>query len=140
MKVLIVGGAGHVGTMTLPYMKSHHQFRVLDLSPPKDSTVEYIEGSVTDPAVVRQAVKGMDAFIYMVMRVPPITLHQQRILMMLSPTIKSTQWGSIFYYTRRKKRGLRTAYIPARSPSMNGRAINSHLRRKSRLITPVCTA
>ena len=35
MKVLIVGGAGHVGTMTLPYMKSHHQFRVLDLSPPQ---------------------------------------------------------------------------------------------------------
>ena len=30
MKVLIVGGARHVGTMTLPYMKSHHQFRVLD--------------------------------------------------------------------------------------------------------------
>ncbi len=70
MKVLIVGGAGHVGTMTLPYMKSHHQFRILDLSPPKDSTVEYIAGSVTDPEVVQQAVKGMDAFIYMVMRRP----------------------------------------------------------------------
>ena len=70
MKVLIVGGAGHVGTMTLPYMKSHHQFRILDLSPPKDSTVEYIEGSVTDPEVVQRAVKGMDAFIYMVMRRP----------------------------------------------------------------------
>ena len=70
MKVLLVGGAGHVGTMTLPYMKSHHQFRVLDLSPPKDSTIEYIEGSVADPDVVQQAIKGMDAFIYMVMQRP----------------------------------------------------------------------
>ena len=70
MKVLIVGGAGHVGTMTLPYMKSYHQFRVLDLSPPKDSNVEYIKGSVTDPKIVQQAIKGMDAFIYMVMQRP----------------------------------------------------------------------
>ena len=49
MKVLLVGGSGHVGSMTLPYMKAHHQFRILDLSPPKDSTVDYIQGSVTDP-------------------------------------------------------------------------------------------
>ncbi len=70
MKVLLVGGSGHVGTMTLPYMKVHHQFRVLDLSPPKDSSIDYIRGSVTDPQVVQQAVKGMDAFIYMVMRRP----------------------------------------------------------------------
>ena len=58
MKVLIVGGAGHVGTTTLPYMKSHHQFRILDLSPPKDSSVDYIQGSVTDPQIVQRAVKG----------------------------------------------------------------------------------
>lgn len=70
MKVLIVGGAGHVGTMTLPYMKSHHQFRILDLSPPRDSSVEYIQGSVTDPQIVQRAVKGMDTFVYMVMRRP----------------------------------------------------------------------
>ena len=36
MNVLLIGGSGHVGTMTLPYMKSHHNFRVLDLNPPKD--------------------------------------------------------------------------------------------------------
>ena len=70
MKVLLVGGSGHVGTMTLPYMKPHHQFRVLDLRPPKDTSVEYVEGSVTDPAVVQQAVEGVDTFIYMVMRRP----------------------------------------------------------------------
>ncbi len=48
MNVLLVGGSGHVGTMTLPYMKENHNFRVLDLSPPKDASVEYIQGSVTD--------------------------------------------------------------------------------------------
>ena len=70
MKVLLVGGSGHVGSMTLPYMKAHHQFRILDLSPPKDSTVDYIQGSVTDPEIVQQAIKGMDTFVYMVMRRP----------------------------------------------------------------------
>ena len=70
MKVLLVGGSGHVGSMTLPYMKAHHQFRILDLSPPKDPTVDYIQGSVTDPEIVQQAIKGMDTFVYMVMRRP----------------------------------------------------------------------
>jgi len=70
VKVLLVGGAGHVGTMTIPYMKTNHQFRILDLSPPRDSSIDYIEGSVTDPNIVQQALKGMDTFVYMVMRRP----------------------------------------------------------------------
>lgn len=70
MKVLLVGGSGHVGTMTLPYMKPHHEFRVLDMSPPKDASVEYIQGSVTDAAIVQEAMQGMDTFIYMVMQRP----------------------------------------------------------------------
>ena len=70
MKVLLVGGSGHVGTMTIPYMKPDHQFRILDLSPPKDPSVDYIEGSVTDPNIVQKALKGMDTFVYMVMRRP----------------------------------------------------------------------
>ncbi|HIC18398.1 TPA: NAD(P)-dependent oxidoreductase [Candidatus Poribacteria bacterium] len=70
MKVLLVGGSGHVGTMTLPYMKPNHQFRILDLTPPRDPSVDYTEGSVTDPDIVQQALKGMDTFVYMVMRRP----------------------------------------------------------------------
>ena len=70
MNVLLIGGSGHVGTMTLPYMKSHHNFRVLDLLPPKDPSIEYIEGSVTDPDIVQEALKGMDTFVYMVMLRP----------------------------------------------------------------------
>ena len=70
MNVLLVGGSGHVGTMTLPYMKEHHNFRVLDLAPPKDKSIEYIQGSVTDVAIVQEALKGMDTFVYMVMLRP----------------------------------------------------------------------
>ena len=70
MNVLLIGGSGHVGTMTLPYMKSHHNFRVLDLNPPKDDSVEYIQGSVTDPDIVQKALEGMDTFVYMVMLQP----------------------------------------------------------------------
>ncbi len=70
MNVLLVGGSGHVGTMTLPYMKSHHKFRVLDLAPPKDESIEYIQGSVTDVDIVQEALKGMDTFVYMVMLRP----------------------------------------------------------------------
>ena len=70
MNVLLVGGSGHVGTMTIPYMKEHHNFRVLDVNPPKDDSVEYIQGSVTDPSIVQEALNGMDTFVYMVMLRP----------------------------------------------------------------------
>ena len=70
MNVLLIGGSGHVGTMTLPYMKEHHNFRILDLSPPKDNSVDYIQGSVTDVDIVQEALKGMDTFVYMVMLRP----------------------------------------------------------------------
>ena len=62
MNVLLVGGSGHVGTMTIPYMKDHHKFRVLDINPPKDESIEYIHGSVTDVDIVQEAIKWMDTF------------------------------------------------------------------------------
>ena len=70
MKLLLVGGAGRVGTMTAPYLKSKHQLRVLDVVPPHDPEIEYIQGSVTDPAAIQRALKGMDTFIYMAMKNP----------------------------------------------------------------------
>ena len=70
MQVLLVGGSGRVGSMTMPYLKAEHQLRVLDLVPPDDPTVEFIKGSVTEPETVQQALKGVDSFIYMVMKNP----------------------------------------------------------------------
>jgi nucleoside-diphosphate-sugar epimerase len=70
MKVLIVGGGGNVATWTMPYMKEQHEFRVLDLSPPRVEGVEYVEGSITDPGAVSEALDGVDTFINMVMKSP----------------------------------------------------------------------
>ena len=70
MKVLLLGGAGHVGSFITPYLKEKHDLRVLDVRPPKHEGVEYVEGSVTDESALRKAFQGVDAFAWMVMRKP----------------------------------------------------------------------
>ena len=68
MKILLVGGSGHVGSIITPYLREHHEVHVLDLHPPQHEDVAYMEGSVTDPDAIAQALTGMDAFIYLVMK------------------------------------------------------------------------
>jgi uronate dehydrogenase len=68
MKVLLVGGSGHVGSLIAPYLKQRHDLRVLDVRPPRDASIEYFEGSITDPARIREALAGMDTFINLVMK------------------------------------------------------------------------
>jgi nucleoside-diphosphate-sugar epimerase len=68
MNILLVGGAGHVGTFVTPYLSQHHTLRVLDVVPPRHKDIDYIEGSITDPEALRQALDGMDTFITMVMK------------------------------------------------------------------------
>jgi nucleoside-diphosphate-sugar epimerase len=70
MKVLLLGGSGHVGSFITPYLRERHDLRVLDLRPPRHEDIEYVEGSVTDPAALRRALAGVDAFIWVVMRKP----------------------------------------------------------------------
>ncbi len=70
MKVLLTGGSGLVGTFVTPYLQQHHSLRVLDPEPPKHASVEYIQGSITNPADLRRALDGMDTFINMVMKSP----------------------------------------------------------------------
>ena len=70
MRLLLVGGSGRVGSMVIPYLKTKHSIRILDIEPPTDSTLDFIEGSVTNPKTVQQALEGMDTFIYMVMKNP----------------------------------------------------------------------
>jgi nucleoside-diphosphate-sugar epimerase len=71
MKILLVGGSGRVGSFVTPYLRQQHELRVLDLRPPQHDGVEFVEGSVTDPEVVRRALEGVDSFIYMVMKLGP---------------------------------------------------------------------
>ncbi|HWE63551.1 MAG TPA: NAD(P)-dependent oxidoreductase [Chloroflexota bacterium] len=68
MKVLLVGGAGHVGSIITPYLRPHHELRVLDLHPPRHADVEYVPGSATDPDALSRALAGVDTFIYLVMK------------------------------------------------------------------------
>ena len=71
MNLLLIGGSGHVGTMTLPYLKDHHRIRILDLRPPQDNTVDYIQGAAGDPEALRNAVQVMDSFIWMTLHTGP---------------------------------------------------------------------
>ena len=68
MKVLLAGGAGRVGSFVAPYLRRHHELRVLDLQPPRYGDVEYVEGSVTDPDALRRALDSVDTFVWLVMR------------------------------------------------------------------------
>src|SRR5688500_1301946 len=70
MKVLLLGGAGLVGSFITPYLGRYHELRVLDVNPPRHRDVEYVSGSVSDPDALRRALDGVDAFIWVVMRKP----------------------------------------------------------------------
>ena len=68
MKVLLVGGSGHVGQLITPYLKSRHSLRVLDMAPPADPDIEFVGGSVLDPDTIRRAIEGVDVFVWLAMR------------------------------------------------------------------------
>ncbi len=68
MKLLLVGGAGHVGQLITPYLKARHTLRVLDLAPPADPEIEHVKGSVLDPEAIRSSLVGVDGFIWLAMR------------------------------------------------------------------------
>jgi nucleoside-diphosphate-sugar epimerase len=70
MHVLLVGGAGHVGSFITPYLAPHHRLRVLDPRPPRHPDVEHIAGSITNPDDLRRALNGVDTFINLVMLSP----------------------------------------------------------------------
>lgn len=68
MRLLIVGGSGHVGSLVLPYLAEHHDLRVFDLRPPRsDVEVEYVEGDIRDFEAVSAAMAGVDALLFMAM-------------------------------------------------------------------------
>src|SRR5207302_5076203 len=70
MKVLLVGGSGHVGSFVTPYLAAQHELRVFDLRPPRHPNVEFVQGSITNQDDVRRALDGVDTFVTMVMKSP----------------------------------------------------------------------
>ncbi|MGI4788998.1 MAG: NAD-dependent epimerase/dehydratase family protein [Janthinobacterium lividum] len=67
MRVLVIGGSGYLGTLTLPFLVQRHELRVFDLQPPSDAALSFVLGSVCDPAALANAVADMDAVLYMAM-------------------------------------------------------------------------
>lgn len=68
MKVLVVGGSGAVGRMTVPYLAERFDLAIYDLQDPgQNDGVRVYVGDVTDYPAVEGAVKGCDAMIYMAM-------------------------------------------------------------------------
>jgi nucleoside-diphosphate-sugar epimerase len=67
LQVLVVGGSGYVGGLTLPRIAEQHTLRVFDLRPPLDPNWQYVAGSVGDVDALARAVAGMDALLYMAM-------------------------------------------------------------------------
>jgi nucleoside-diphosphate-sugar epimerase len=113
MKVLLVGGAGHVGTFVTPYLRQHHSLRVLDLRPPKHTEIEYVQGSVTNPEDLRRALDGVDTFINMVMKSPQGGASTEQNLTQIVENYEVNTLGlHLLLYTAQEmgiKRGVHTS-------------------------------
>jgi nucleoside-diphosphate-sugar epimerase len=67
MRILVVGGAGYVGSLILPGLAdAGHEVRVLDIAAPRGD-VDWVQGSATEPAALDVAFGGIDAVIHAAM-------------------------------------------------------------------------
>jgi UDP-glucose 4-epimerase len=71
MKVLIVGGGGFIGSALVKHLSVKHACvcfghgsRFVELREKIDGDVEYIEGDLTDAALLREAMSGADAVVH----------------------------------------------------------------------------
>lgn len=67
MNLLIVGGAGYVGSLLRPTLEATHRCRYLDLRPVEGAEDRSVIGSVNDAEAVARAVDGQEALIYLAM-------------------------------------------------------------------------
>lgn len=69
MRLLVVGGAGRVASMVLPYLSARHRIRIFDLHVPAapDPSWEVCVGTLDDFDAVRKAAAGCDALLFMAM-------------------------------------------------------------------------
>lgn len=67
MRVLIVGGAGRVGSIALPVLMAEHDCFCFDLAHVTKMGDRSIVGDVNDPKAVRQAVSGVESIVYLPM-------------------------------------------------------------------------
>ena len=67
VKLLIVGGAGYVGSIVVPTLEKEFECTHFDIKPVQGYEDHTILADVDDEEKVRQAVDGMDAIFYLAM-------------------------------------------------------------------------
>lgn len=70
MRVLVIGGAGMVGSNTVPHLAERHAVRVLDPRPVDLDGVESVLGDARSPDDVGAALDGVDGVVHMAAAVP----------------------------------------------------------------------
>ena len=67
MRLLVVGGCGHVGSFVVPVLARTHEVRVLDIEPPGTpvSGVDYHEGDLHDVDLVASLASEVDSMVFM---------------------------------------------------------------------------
>lgn len=71
MKILVVGGAGKVGSILLPALDAEHDVTIFDRRPVAGREDRSIVADTSDSEAAADAVAGMDALIYMPMGMGP---------------------------------------------------------------------
>jgi UDP-glucose 4-epimerase len=65
MKILVTGGAGHLGRVVVEHLKTDgHRVRILARHPLDDSTVEWVRADLGHSSNLASAVEGVDAVIH----------------------------------------------------------------------------
>ena len=66
MHVMVTGSEGAIGKVVLRALRERgHRTRGLDLNVEQSEADEVLEGSITDPALLKQAMEGMDTVIHL---------------------------------------------------------------------------
>ncbi|TDD68326.1 NAD(P)-dependent oxidoreductase [Jiangella aurantiaca] len=72
MRVLVIGGAGMVGSNVVPHLAERHTVRVLDPRPVDVDGVESVLGDARSPDDVKAALDGVDGVVHMAAAVPRV--------------------------------------------------------------------
>ena len=67
MRVLVIGGAGYVGSILRPALEEHHDCTFLDLRPVAGARGRCLIGDVNDEAVLAQAMAAQEAAVWLAM-------------------------------------------------------------------------
>jgi len=71
MRLLVVGGAGYLGRLVLPYISQHHEVRVFDLVKPEVGPWEYVIGDIADVPLLASCMNEIDVMVYMAKYIRP---------------------------------------------------------------------